>query len=129
MDWRRRRERAKRAMIEPQRTRLARSFTARRTLVQDDNPRLLASGGRRAGRRNSWSMFAQTLLHKDYVVQGGDDGEDKSGAQKLGARDPNPAGRTNLEQKHKKHGADLREGVGLAKNAGAEVAQPSNRKQ
>src|SRR5271165_2951206 len=74
-------------------------------------------------------VLAQTLLHQNDVVQRRDDGEDKGGSKKYRARDPNPAQRTNLKQKDEENSADLREGVGLAKNTGAEVSQPSNREQ
>src|SRR5579864_5664444 len=72
---------------------------------------------------------AQASLHQDDVVQRRDNGEEKSSAQKLGARDANPPQGANLEQKDKKYGGDLRNRVGLAKHAGAKIAQAGNGEQ
>jgi hypothetical protein len=52
-------------------------------------------------------VLAQTLLHQQDVMQGGDDREEKRGSQKLGTRDPNSAHRTDLIEQHEEDGRDL----------------------
>ena len=68
-------------------------------------------------------VFAQALLHQDDVMQRRNDGEEKSSSKELSAQNPYSAQRTNLKQKNEKNGANLRESVGLAKDAGTEIAQ------
>ena len=48
-------------------------------------------------------VLAQAPLHQNDVVQGRDNGEEKRSPQKLDARDPYPAQRTNLKEKDKKN--------------------------
>src|ERR1700722_7425126 len=69
-------------------------------------------------------MFAQALLNQNDVMQRRNNGEEKSSSKKFCAGDPYPAQRTNLKQKNEKNGADLRESVGLAKDAGRKIAEP-----
>ena len=68
-------------------------------------------------------MFAQSVLHQKSIVHGGKDGEDEGGAQESNCKNPDQAPICDLQQQNKKYGADLRAGVGFAKDAGAEVAQ------
>src|SRR5712675_1669357 len=82
--------------------------------------------GWRSLRRQGMGVMAQAALHQNDVVQGRDDRKQEGGAQEDGARNPNPTNRPDLKKQNKKHGTDLREGVGLAENAGAEVAQARN---
>src|SRR5580658_29772 len=62
-------------------------------------------------------------------MQRRDDSEDESRAKKDRAGDPYPAQWANLKQQNEKYRTDLREGVGLAENAGTEVAQSGNGEQ
>ena len=48
----------------------------------------------------------------------------KNVARKKPPREPYPVISVYLKEHDKKHGRDLREGVGFAKNAGAEITQP-----
>src|ERR1700685_139371 len=62
-------------------------------------------------------------------MQRGDDGKGESGAQKCGAGDPSPAYAVDLQQENEKDRGDLRKRVGLAKNAGAKIAQSGDGKE
>ncbi len=57
------------------------------------------------------------------VVQSGNDGKGESRAQKSGAGNPDPERGMNSQQHNEDHGGKLRESIGLAENAGAEVAK------
>src|SRR6516164_2746305 len=74
-------------------------------------------------------MHAQPLLHEDDVVQSRKDGEEKGGAKKYRARDPDQTYRLDLQQKDEKHRTDLRERVCFTKDAGAKVPKSRNGKQ
>ena len=65
----------------------------------------------------------QALAHKKHIVQGRDHGESHGGMKKCGLREPDPAGMPDLKQHHKENRSHLGKGVGLAKDAGTEVAQ------
>src|ERR1700685_687531 len=62
-------------------------------------------------------------------MQSGENGEGERGAQKDSARNPYPARRPYGKQQRKEHGGDLREGIGFAKDAGAQIAQSGDGKQ
>ena len=74
-------------------------------------------------------MFAQTALDEDHVVQRGDDREEEGCAKKNRARNPYPTYRFHFKQKDEKQRADLRKGIGLAEDAGAEIPQSGDREQ
>ena len=74
-------------------------------------------------------VLAQPLLNQNDVMQGGNDGEQKGGAQEFRARDPDPADWPDLKQQNEKHRADLAQCIGFAKNARAKVAQSRNGEQ
>lgn len=74
-------------------------------------------------------MGSQPVLHQKNIVQRGDDREGERGAQEDGARNPDPAGRSNGEQHYKKDSGDLGEGVRLAEDAGPEIAQSRDGEQ
>src|SRR5262249_17812390 len=57
------------------------------------------------------------------------DGEEKGGSKEYGARDPDQFDGFYLQQKHEEYGADLRERVRFAKDAGTKIAQAGNGKQ
>jgi len=67
-----------------------------------------------------WS--AQALLYENQIVQSGKNREDESCPQKYCASDPDPTDFVDLEQQHKKYGADLRKSVRLAEDAGTEIS-------
>ena len=69
------------------------------------------------------------MLHENYVVQGRDYGEHESRPKKDSSAYPYPAYRLHFKEKHEEYGADLRKGIGLAENAGAEIPQSGDRKQ
>src|ERR1700692_4690923 len=62
-------------------------------------------------------------------MEGRDNREEERGAQELRACDPNPAPWTYAVQHHKEYRGYLREGVGLAEDAGPKVTQSRDRKQ
>src|SRR5258708_32735845 len=68
--------------------------------------------------------LAQAAPHKIDVVKRGENGEEERCAEKKPSREPYPVFSMHLKKHDKKHRRHLREGVGLAKNAGPEVAQP-----
>jgi hypothetical protein len=74
-------------------------------------------------------MFAQTALDENNVVQRGDDREEEGCAKKNRARNPYPSYRFHFKQKDEKQRADLRKGIGLAEDAGAEIPQSGDREQ
>src|SRR5271157_4005997 len=71
----------------------------------------------------------QAVLHQKSVMHGRNDGEDKCGAQEGDACNPDPAYGLDELQQHEENRSHLREGVGLAKNAGTKVAQSGNHEQ
>src|SRR5208337_2169012 len=71
----------------------------------------------------------QPVLHQKCVVYSGDDGEDKSGAQEGGARNPDPTHGLDQQQQNEEDRGDLGEGVGFAEDAGAKIAQAGNHEQ
>lgn len=74
-------------------------------------------------------VLAQALLYEDDVMKRGNNCENKGCAQENGAGNPDPALGPHFQQEHKKHGADLRNRVGLSKNARTEIAESGNREE
>ena len=62
-------------------------------------------------------------------MHGRDDRENKGGAQKAVCEDPDQSPGSDLEEQNKKDGADLRTGIGFAKNAGTKIAQAGNHEE
>src|ERR1700733_13540869 len=69
------------------------------------------------------------MLHQKNVMQRRNDRKSESRAQECGARNPHPAHGPNLKQKNEEDRADLGKSIGLAENAGTEIAQPGYGKQ
>lgn len=75
------------------------------------------------------SVGAQAMLHQENIMQRGNDGEGECGAQEYGAGDPDPADGAKRQEHDEEDGSDLREGVGLPEDAGAEIAKPCDGKE
>lgn len=74
-------------------------------------------------------VFAQALLHEDYIVQRRENCEEKSGAQENCTGDPDPADGVNFKQQHEEDGADLREGIRFPKDARPKIAEAGDGEQ
>src|SRR5579885_402987 len=74
-------------------------------------------------------MRSQATLHKNDVVQRGNDGEEECGAQENSSSNPYPLHRVHLQKHREKDRTDLRESVGFAEDAGTEIPQPCYREK
>ena len=52
-------------------------------------------------------MLAEALLHKDDIVQCGNNCKDEGRSQENGARDPDPTNRLDLQQKYEEDRSNL----------------------